>query len=132
LILGIDPGRDKCGLAVMSRDKKVIKQEVVETGELINVIKDILEEYLVETTVVGNGTLSEEIINELENNFKAINITEVDETNSTLEARDLYWQKQPPQGWRRLIPISFQTPPQPVDDYVAIILINRFLTKNKE
>ncbi|HKM17981.1 MAG TPA: pre-16S rRNA-processing nuclease YqgF, partial [Limnochordia bacterium] len=33
----------------------------------------------------------------------------------------------PPRGWRRLLPVSLQTPPVPIDDYVAVILAQRYL-----
>ena len=33
----------------------------------------------------------------------------------------------PPRGWRRLLPVSMQMPPEPYDDYVAVILAQRFL-----
>jgi hypothetical protein len=52
----------------------------------------------------------------------------VNETNSTLEARDRYWIMYPPQGLQRLIPQGLRIPPRPVDDIVAIILIERYLS----
>lgn len=33
-ILAVDPGREKCGLAVMRHDGKIFYQEVVETARL--------------------------------------------------------------------------------------------------
>ena len=40
----------------------------------------------------------------------------IDESHSTEEARKLYWQYNPPTGWRKIIPTSMQFPPEPVDD----------------
>ncbi|MBM7622941.1 pre-16S rRNA-processing nuclease YqgF [Sporohalobacter salinus] len=125
MILGVDPGRDKCGLALMDENQIIEVQEVVATEQVIDRVEELASEYKVDNVVIGDGTSSSELINKLGcNNFE---IHQVDETNSTLEARKLYWQENPPSGWRRLVPISFQTPPEAVDDYVAVILIRRFL-----
>jgi RNase H-fold protein (predicted Holliday junction resolvase) len=51
----------------------------------------------------------------------------VDERNSTAEARERYWQLYPPKGLGRLVPLGLRTPPRPVDDIVAIVLIERHL-----
>ena len=64
----------------------------------------------------------------------SIEIELVNEQNSTVEARSRYWQMYPPQGLNlnRLLPIGLRTPPQPVDDIVAIILIERYVQHNRE
>ncbi|MDE5111236.1 MAG: resolvase, partial [Trichodesmium sp. St7_bin2_1] len=46
---------------------------------------------------------------------------------SSLEARERYWQIYPPRGFVRLIPPGMRIPPKPIDDIVAIILIERYL-----
>ena len=35
-------------------------------------------------------------------------------------AKGEYWKANPPNGWRRLIPVTMQVPPVPVDDFVAV------------
>ena len=50
----------------------------------------------------------------------------VDEKNSTLEARSRYWQMYPATGLNKLIPEGLRLPPRPVDDIVAILLIERY------
>ena len=54
-------------------------------------------------------------------------IIKIDERYSSLEARDRYWQMYPPAGIFRIIPLGMRIPPQPIDDIVAIILIERYL-----
>jgi hypothetical protein len=51
----------------------------------------------------------------------------VDERYSSLQARDRYWQLFPPRGLVRLLPIGLREPPRPVDDIVAILLVERYL-----
>jgi hypothetical protein len=53
----------------------------------------------------------------------------VDERYSSLEARNRYWQMYPPRGLTRLLPEGMRTPPRPVDDIVAIVLIERYLER---
>ncbi|AGB42283.1 hypothetical protein Halha_2409 [Halobacteroides halobius DSM 5150] len=128
MIIAIDPGRDKCGLAVVKKDLTVEYKEVVATTDLKSKVEKTQEKYQVEDLVLGDGTKSQEIKIEIEEFFKRVII--VDEAHSTLEARAIYWQDNPPTGWRRLLPTSLQTPPQPIDDYVAVILATRYLKKD--
>jgi hypothetical protein len=53
----------------------------------------------------------------------------VDETNTSLLARDRYWEIYPPKGFKKLIPQGMRLPPRPIDDIVAILLIEKFLGK---
>lgn len=59
-----------------------------------------------------------------------IKILMIEEGYSTEEARKLYWQENPPQGWRRLLPLGLQVPPVNLDGYAAAVLVRRYL-KNK-
>jgi RNase H-fold protein (predicted Holliday junction resolvase) len=133
LIIGIDPGRDKCGLVLVKEENQIVVQTVVETNDLINRIKELDNDYNIDRIIIGDGTLSSEIVERIRINYNSeVKIEVIDETGSTLEARELYWQENPPKNWRRLIPISFQTPPRPIDDYAALVLVKRFLAKSKE
>ena len=60
-----------------------------------------------------------------------IKILMIEEGYSTEEARKLYWQENPPQGWRRLLPLGLQVPPVNLDGYAAAVLVRRYLKKNK-
>lgn len=126
-ILGLDPGRDKCGVAVINSDNQVVYQQVIDSIEAIAVIKQLWQQFSVNLIVMGNGTTSNSWRKQIEASVsKELAIVEVDETNSTLEARDRYWQMYPPQGWQRLLPQGLRVPPRPVDDIVAILLIERY------
>jgi RNase H-fold protein (predicted Holliday junction resolvase) len=59
----------------------------------------------------------------------ALNIVLVDERYTTLEARDRYWQMFPPTGLTKLLPRGLRQPPRPIDDIVAILLIERYLNR---
>ena len=177
-ILGFDPGRDKCGLAVMEkRDKlgdssyklygkdltvypsqpspsliprwteggkggpkrgrreqtlnnclKLLYNEVVISQEVLAQITSLISEFSIDLVVMGDQTTAKIWKKKIENIIpESVAIVMVDERNSSLEARDRYWEMYPPQGLSRLIPLGMRLPPRPVDDIVAILLIERYI-----
>jgi RNase H-fold protein (predicted Holliday junction resolvase) len=131
MILGFDPGRDKCGLAIVKFNKQILYNEVVTSEEVITIITELISKYKPFKLVMGNQTTSKHWEKQLKDNLNlSIDIVLVDEKNSTVEARAKYWTMYPPQGLTRLIPKGLRTPPRPVDDIVAIILIERFFLHN--
>lgn len=130
-ILGFDPGRDKCGLAIASKNK-VLYHQIVDSELAIAVIQQLFGDHNIELVVMGNGTTSKEWSQKIKaNSNEKISIVTVNEQNSTLEARDRYWIMYPPQGLQRIIPAGLRVPPRPVDDIVAILLIERYLNVRK-
>ena len=123
VILGFDPGRDKCGVAVMNG--QLLNHQVVVSERAIATVKSLCEQFSVELIVMGNQTTAKSWKQKL--NELRLPIVMVDERNSSLEARDRYWQMYPPQGLQRLIPQGMRLPPRPIDDIVAILLIERYL-----
>ena len=132
MILGFDPGKDKCGIAVMGRDKNVCYHQVVPSDSAISTIQSLCEQFSIELLAIGDQTTSKSWKQKLTQSLSpAIEIVQVDERYSSLEARDRYWQMYPPTGFSRLIPQGMRTPPRPVDDIVAIVLIERYLNKSE-
>jgi len=128
MILGFDPGKDKCGVAVMSLQGKIETHQVIATDEVINSLQTLIKKYAVTLLVIGNQTTSKIWLKRLEKEIPStIPIQLVDEYNSSLEARERYWQMYPAKGLMRLVPLGMRLPPRPVDDLVAIILIERYL-----
>jgi hypothetical protein len=125
-ILVIDPGVDKCGLAVLSRSS-VLRRAVVATVELVPVIASWVAQHRVELVAVGDRTGSENVRRLVMQSFPSLFIVPVEEEGTTLEARRLYFADHPPRGWRRLIPLSMQLPAEPYDDYAAIAMGRRYL-----
>jgi len=130
MILGFDPGRDKCGLAVVGKEQQLLYHQVVLSQEAIATIQQLCQQFVIETMVMGDQTTAkswkQKIVGEL---GTSIPIVLVDERYSSLEARDRYWQMYPPKGIELLIPKGLRQPPRPVDDIVAILLIERYLKK---
>lgn len=123
-LLGFDPGRDKCGLAV-AIGQAVVRHEVVASDRAIARVQAWHDAYPFEQVIMGNQTTSREWQYQLQQAL-ALEVIPVDERNSTLEARDRYWQLFPPKGWQRWIPKGLRVPPRPIDDIVAIVLLERY------
>ena len=79
--------------------------------------------------ILGNGTNCDSIKKMLMEVTNVIKILMIEEGYSTEEARKLYWQENPPQGWRRLLPLGLQVPPVNLDGYAAAVLVRRYLKK---
>lgn len=123
--MGIDPGRDKCGVAVLNSVGEIKFQRVVPTEELDNMIKNLAASMAIQSVILGDGTTHKSAAQKI--SAAGLKFQLVDEKHTTEEARRLYWQKNPPRGWRKLLPTSMQVPPEPVDAIVAEILVKRFL-----
>jgi RNase H-fold protein (predicted Holliday junction resolvase) len=129
-ILGFDPGKDKCGVAVMHGDRALLYHQVLLRAEVISQISDLCQQYNVSRIVMGDQTTAKQWQQQLTTVFPNLPISLVDERYSSLEARDRYWQMFPPNFLTGLIPQGMRQPPRPIDDLVAIILIERYLSKN--
>lgn len=128
VILGFDPGRQKCGLAVMAVDRKLHYHEVIAAENAIATIQELRQIYPISVLVMGDQTTAKTWKKQLNEELpEPLRIILVDERYSTLEARDRYWQMYPPKGLYKLIPQGMRPLPRPVDDIVAIILIERYL-----
>ena len=51
----------------------------------------------------------------------------IEEAHSTEDARKLYWEENPPQGWKKIVPLGLLVPVEPLDAYAAAVLVRRFL-----
>jgi len=140
--LGIDPGRDKTGLALVEETGRILAVQVVRTRNFSDVLLKFLYEQLqvsntwglrkkLQAVVMGNGTGSEEHKQWTNKALPGFPLYLVDEKYSTEEAKALYWELFPPKGWRSLIPLGLQTPPEPLDGYAAVVQVRRFLAQKE-
>ncbi|MEM6251941.1 MAG: resolvase [Cyanobacteria bacterium P01_D01_bin.156] len=132
VILGFDPGRHKCGLAIVGLDRSLCYHEVVAVAEVVEHIEALRQTYPISLIVMGDQTGANLWKQELSRLQEGPNVILVDERYSSLEARDRYWEMFPPQGITRLLPQSMRSIPRPIDDIVAILLIERYLNKLTE
>ena len=129
MILAIDPGKDKCGLAVLDEDAKVIEKAVFGSREITPQVLRFVSKYNPAAVVIGAGSFGKEAEKALLQAGLKANLVFISEKNSSWLARRRYWEENPPSGWWKFIPTSLRVPPVPVDDYAAVILAERYLKK---
>lgn len=128
LVLAIDPGRKKCGIALVDSRLIYLEGKVIDNEELVDGIKGYLIKYQVKKMVIGGGTNSENIRAIIKENFLEIPITVIAEEDTTMEARRYFFNYNPPTGWLRFLPGSLRIPPRPYDDFAAYVIARRFFT----
>ena len=129
MLLGFDPGKQKCGIAVMGLDRKLHFQAVIPSSESINKVGSLLDSYPISLMVMGDQTSSKQWKAKLQSTFPDLRIITVDERFSSEEARQRFWQIYPAQGLMKLVPRGMRSPNRPIDDIVAAILIERYLSR---
>lgn len=130
-VLAIDPGTSKCGMALVRRDDQdqleLLWRNIVPRVNLLAKLRDAADVNPYGLIIVGGGTNSRQVVGEIREHYPGVGILVVDEKDTTMQARERYWVHNPRRGWRRLLPSTLQVPPEPVDDFVALILAERVL-----
>ncbi|MGA8535360.1 MAG: hypothetical protein WB615_14730 [Candidatus Tumulicola sp.] len=129
-VLGVDPGNDKAGFALLDHDGSLIAAGVVPVSALRERLQALLAGRSVAALALGRGTNAGALAARLGD--LGIPIHLVDEHDTSRLARELYFKEHAPRGWRRLIPLGLQIPPVPIDDYAAILIARRFLARGRE
>ncbi len=124
-VLGIDPGTRKAGYAVVRADGSVLALGIEEVSALAARARALAAEHAIEAIAMGTGTNAAPLARLVEE--LGVPVVPVDERETTLRARGLYFADHPPRGWRRLIPLGMQVPPRPIDDYAAVLIARRYL-----
>lgn len=125
MILGIDPGTHKAGFAVIGDRGETIAKGIEPLATLLERVQVLATQFEIGAVALGGGTHARTVAGTLERLRLPVHL--VDERETTLLARVLYFQEHPPRGWRRLVPLGMQLPPGPIDDYAAILIARRYL-----
>ncbi len=130
-VLAIDPGSSKCGLALVQRkpneEVELLWRKIVPTEQMEGAVEEAMTVKPYSMIIIGSGTRSKEVVQRVRDLLPSVGILVVDERDTTMMARERYWIHNPRRGWRRLLPATLQLPPEPVDDFVALILAERVL-----
>ncbi len=129
-ILGIDPGTRKAGYAVLASDDASVLELGIEPVEaLLDRARRLVKEHEITAVALGTGTNAGALGEQLAG--LGVPVLLVDERETTLRARALYFADHPPRGWRRLLPLGMQLPPRPIDDYAAVLIGRRYLEESR-
>jgi RNase H-fold protein (predicted Holliday junction resolvase) len=126
-LLAIDPGKEKCGVAVVDYRRHVLEREIVDTRSLPLRVAHYVGRYGIETIVLGDRTGARGVRDILRRAGFQLEIAFVDEHRSSELGRRRYLERIPGKGWKRLLPIGLRVPDRPYDDFVAVILAERYL-----
>jgi hypothetical protein len=80
--------------------------------------------------ILGDSTGSKEVKTAIRNHLPSMGLLVVDEKETTIQARERYWEHNPRRGWKRFFPSSLFVPPVPYDDYAALVLAERVLIES--
>ena len=144
ILLAIDPGRAKCGLAVVSGPEsdspseslspsertQCLERAVVETDRLTLAVGEILRRRPeITKLLIGDGTNSATLRRALAKTFPLLPLQTIDEHNTSQRARQRFLAENRAPGWRRLLPRSMRSPEVPYDDYAALLLAEDYFSK---
>ena len=124
-IISIDPGKNKCGLVVAeTSEKKVFKATIIKSELIQEYVRNIINFEEISKIIIGNGTTSRNIINEL--NFFKKDIIFFEEKNTTFRAKARYFELFPISGWRFLIPREVFILNKNLDAISALIILEDY------
>lgn len=129
-VMAIDPGRKKCGVAVVSDEFQILHHEVVPVEVFQESFVKLHSIHQPFELLLGDSTGSKEI-RELIVESVDVQPKVVDERHTTELAKTRYFKEYPPTGLWKLVPIGLQTPPVCYDDFAAVVLAERFLKEEK-
>ena len=124
-IISIDPGKNKCGIVVAeTSEKKVFKATIIKSELIQEYIRNIINLEEISKIIIGNGTTSRNIINEL--NFFKKDIIFFEEKNTTFRAKARYFELFPISGWKFLIPREVFILNKNLDAISALIILEDY------
>ena len=127
--MGIDPGRNKCGIAIVTEKGEVVEKEIAETTNLSRKIEEVLSRFSISKCILGNGTYADKVFNILQLLLDEEKIIFIEEADSTYIAEQRYLKENPPLGLNFLNKIIKFKPKKPLDDYTAVVLVEKYLDR---
>jgi RNase H-fold protein (predicted Holliday junction resolvase) len=133
-LLAVDPGRAKCGVAVVSGpDPMRILSHMVVDAQHLTLEATALRRRFPEITrvIIGDGTGSAVLRGALTKTLSDLPIESVPEHGTSARARTRFLAENPALGWRRILLPGLRAPERAYDDYVALILAEAYFSKKK-
>ena len=137
IVLAIDPGRSKCGVAVCTpRDDsdrpRILHREVVPTDKLVMHVTALVDAHKPDVVLIGDGTQSATLRKAVGKALPdGMPFEEVPEAFTSQRVRARLQKEWLPKGLVRLLPSGLRPPPKAYDDYVAALLAEDWLLAQK-
>ena len=124
-VITIDPGRSKCGLVLAEiSEKKVYKAIILKSEFLENYVRNLTNAEEISQIIIGNGTTSREIREQL--NFFKKEIITFEEKNTTYRAKARYFELFPIRGLKFLMPREVFILNKNLDAISALIILEDY------
>ena len=124
-LISIDPGKYKCGLVLAElSQKKVYKAIILKSELLVDYVRNLNTVEDLSKIIIGNGTTSEEIRNNLD--FFKKEIITFEEKNTTFRAKERYFELFPTNGLKFLIPREVFILNKNLDAISALIILEDY------
>ena len=111
VVLAIDPGSEKCGIAVVAELGGIEFRSIVATRDLSATVRDLIEQYRPRRLLCGRGTGSKPIVRALQAAALDIPLTLVDEAYTSEAARARYVAEIRRAVWQNFFPAAFAPRP---------------------
>ena len=124
-LVGLDPGRAKCGLVLVDPEQRLVLEGVVlPVSRVIDQLTTWSKQGGGGLSLLGNGTSSKQWQPSLR---RLASVDVVEEQGTTLRARERYWQLWPAKGWRQMLPRGLRLPPGELDAVAALVMVEDHL-----
>jgi RNase H-fold protein (predicted Holliday junction resolvase) len=126
VVVAVDPGSAKCGVAVVREDGATLFRAIVTADSVLEEVRVLIQRFEPVALLVGGGTGSKPLLRALDAAGLPLPVRRVDESHTSEAARRRFVAENAARGWQRLLPRSLRTPWCPYDDYVAVLLAERY------
>jgi RNase H-fold protein (predicted Holliday junction resolvase) len=126
IVVAIDPGREKCGVAICAEPAesetsiRVLHKEIVATERVVARLLQLKNSHAFERVLLGDGTHSSVLARAIRESFLEVEL--VPEAFTSQRARERLRATSLPRGLWKLIPQGMRPAPHSYDDHVAVIL----------
>ena len=124
-LIGIDPGKCKCGLVLVDLNLKKVDQAIVLNSEFLpKYVKSLNSLENISKVIIGNGTTSKQNIEKLE--FIKKDLIIVEERNSTFRAKKRYFELFPIRGLKIFLPKEIFVLNKNLDAVSALVILEDY------
>ena len=118
-------------MAIVGAESGVLTRAVVPRARLAETVQRFAGSFSPSVIIIGGGTGGKDVKSIIEALPKDAPVETVDEKFTTLDAKARFFKENPPRGFSRLIPVGMQVPNVPYDDYVAVLLAERYIEQHQ-